>query len=542
MSIYTFDESNRATYCPEDNKLRLYVGRVPRPEYEALRAEGWTSTPKQDCDFVAVWTPGRRDTCLDYAGIIEDEDQSPEDRAADRAERFGEYRDKRAGEAGALADRFDSGPAAHGYQSQARADRAAARHDRIAGHAVDAWSKAEYWTRRTAGVIDHALYKSRPDVRMGRIKTLEAEQRKHLAHLEGYAKLYRAFQKMAAMEDAEKQTAIVKHYLGTRNVWADYMHPRPETVTNPHIQEHKTSLYSLMTMTESGYGSSNITGAEACALFFSDHPAPVTEDDWSIHYTLRLAYENQMLEAQGGRAAFVEMVPGGWLGSHQIQKVNKSNVTGRVVSVAVLVPTHGRNKWGNPYPEGVTAPTHRLENIETERLSSSVYRPPTPEELEAFHAAKKAEKKAAPKKETIPLINPTDADAERLQALWNAQALADREAAYKRMHYSLPVTDCEPQTVLRTTQASYSANSKGTYCAAGTRTVFAGGFECDSYYGAAEKMRAKYGKEVCQVRRTSGGTYSASRVIVITDKPQKPLPAAVWSLPAPAAPDFALTA
>ena len=76
--------SNSATYSPEDNKLRLYVGRVPRADYEALRAEGWTSTPKQSCDFVAVWTPQRRVTALQYADIIEDEDQRPEDRAAVR--------------------------------------------------------------------------------------------------------------------------------------------------------------------------------------------------------------------------------------------------------------------------------------------------------------------------------------------------------------------------------------------------------------------------------------------------------------------------
>lgn len=46
-----YNEDHSATYCPEDDKLRLYVGRVPRPEYEALRAEGWTSTPKQGRPF-----------------------------------------------------------------------------------------------------------------------------------------------------------------------------------------------------------------------------------------------------------------------------------------------------------------------------------------------------------------------------------------------------------------------------------------------------------------------------------------------------------
>jgi hypothetical protein len=85
-------DTGTATYCPEDNKLRLYVGRVPRPEYDALRAEGWTATPKQGCDFVATWTPEREDTALLYGdGIIDDEDQDPGERAAERAERFGGY-------------------------------------------------------------------------------------------------------------------------------------------------------------------------------------------------------------------------------------------------------------------------------------------------------------------------------------------------------------------------------------------------------------------------------------------------------------------
>lgn len=122
--------AHRATYSPEDNKLRLYVGRVPRAEYLKLRGEGWTALHKQreagGGDFAATWTPTRRDTALEYAGIIEDEDMGPAERAADRAERFAGYREKRAAEATGHADRFDSGPQAHGYQSQARAERAIA--------------------------------------------------------------------------------------------------------------------------------------------------------------------------------------------------------------------------------------------------------------------------------------------------------------------------------------------------------------------------------------------------------------------------------
>lgn len=529
------DTDQWASYSPEDNKLRLYVGRVPRDEYERLRAEGWTTTPKQaengGCNFVATWTPQRRDTALEYGGgVIEDEDQPMAERAADRAERFGGYRDKRLGEAVGHADRYDSQPSAHGYQSQARAERMAARHDRIADRAGDAWSKAEYWQHRTAGVISHALYKSTPGVRMGRIKVLEAELRKFRESQAKYAALYADFQKLSVIADPEKQTAAVLHCVGTRNVYSRYMHPRPETVTNEYIKEHGTDLFDLMGMIRRGYGSDDITGAEACALFFSDSPEPKTETDWTIHLTLRLAYENQMLEAQGGRAAFVEMVPGGWLGSYQIHKVNKSTATGRVVSVNVLAPDSSRrDRWGNEYEPGdPRALIPRYETINIERFASDVYRPPTAEDLEALKGKKADLKAKAPKKEPCPLINPTDEDAERLQAIWNERAMSAREAQYKRHGYSLPVNDCEPQTVLRITQAQYSANSKGEYARCSTRDVFGGGVMGETYYNAKEKQLARFGLPVCQVRQTSGGNYSAHRVIILTDKPQKEFPAAVW--------------
>lgn len=62
-----------------------------------------------------------------------------------------------------------------------------------------------------------------------------------------------------------------------------------------------------------------------------------------------------------------------------------------------------------------------------------------------------------------------------------------------------------------------------------------------SHEKAEEKRR---GPKVCEVRTTSsdGSDYGARRVIVLTDKPQKPFPAAVWSLPKPEAPAFQLVA
>lgn len=127
-------EDYSATYCPEDDKLRLYCGRVERSTYDHLRENGFQASPKQDCDFVAVWTVRREDIVLEMihdADDIGDEDYSPQERAADRQERFEGYRDKRASEAGSLADRYEGGDDAYGNQNRGRAERMAARRDRI---------------------------------------------------------------------------------------------------------------------------------------------------------------------------------------------------------------------------------------------------------------------------------------------------------------------------------------------------------------------------------------------------------------------------
>jgi hypothetical protein len=476
-----------ATYCPEDNKLRLYCGWVERPIYERLRAEGWQATPKQDCQFSAVWTPSRYATAIELCGIVLDEDQSPEDRAADRAERFGGYRDKRLDEATGHADRYDAGPTAHGYQSQARAERSARRHDRIGYRAADCWSRADYWTHRTAGVIRNALHKSTPGVRMGRIKELEAELRKREKDLSDYARTYAHWQAIEDEPDREKQTTMAREI-------ANYDHDGE--YTHPVSGEKTCSLWRLLTPHE--VDGEPISGAVAARLWLDAHPAPKdpSESAWICHLRLRLAYENQMLEAQGGRAAFVEMEVGGWLGSHQIRKVNKSSATGRVVSVTLKMPG---TRWDGSAPGFCFIPYN------VERLPAGAYRPPSEEDKAALAEEKKGEKAAAPVVD-CPLINPTDEDAERLQLIFNE--------AHPRG---------EAQQVLRMSQAKYSAYSKGEHSPCGTLTLSEHGTEC-----LTDSMgEPRYRHKVCKVRTgpSAGGSFrSAPRVVIITDKPQKPLP------------------
>lgn len=406
-----------ATYSPEDNKLRLYPAcRLSAEDFAKVKAAGFKWAPKQELFVAPMWTPEREDLLLGMCEEIGDEDYSPEERAADRAERFGGYRDKRRAEAGGLADRFEAGPIAFGHQSHARAERQANRHDRLRTGAVSQWSKAEYWQHRTEGVIAAALYKSSAKVRRSRILRLEADMR--------------------------------RYRMGER---------------------------------------------------------------WKAHYELRLTYERAMLAQEGGSAADEQMEVGGFFGSHQIWKVNKSPATGRVVSLGF---------WGaHPYRNNADgSPKMGIQTYNIERLPEGNYRAPTDEEREAFkvaqRAAKSEQKAKAPK--VASLINPTMEDAERLQAAWNAKSKAQHD---RRISYA----DYKPSEVLCMTQAQYSAVSKGTYSHYDTAEVCEHGQQPRREYG----RNADASPVAFKVRKTyAGGGYTtgANRVIVITDKPQKALP------------------
>lgn len=498
-----------AAYCPESNRLRIYPSGtrvdsiLDETEYSAFKSCGYKWAGAQEC-FVAPWSPAAEDWALELCGEIEDEDYSPEERAADRAERFSGYRDKRRSEANSTADTFDAGPSAFGHANRNRAERQANRHDRYRTRAVSQWSKAEYWQTRTAGVIRNALHKSTAAVRRDRILRLEAEQRKHEKSREEYKSRFEAWHKVYTLEGLdwlpafqEPQSAawnLAYMLAASGNCWGNYKHPR---------QEKTASIYSLMTDP-----ADPITAREAAELWLANAQDPDDPDTraarWSAHYALRLAYENQMLENEGGKASEVEMEVGGWIGRHQIHGINRSPVTKRVVSVKLMCAEDHFRKAG-------------LRSINIERLGADVYRAPTDEERAQF-AKSTTERKAKAKAEkpaSGSLINPTDADAEKLQAIWNQHA---ETTHIKRGRHG----DYQPVAVRRMTQAEYSARSKG-----------------DSPYTTvevSEQLRERYrnamGSEVCgrvtvfKVRKAPGGggfNYRADSVVILTDKPQKPI-------------------
>ena len=115
-----------ATYSPEDNKLRLYaVSRLDNDTYQRVKKAGFRWAPKQELFVAPSGGPDREDLLLELAGEIGDENYSTTDRAADRAERFSVYRDKRRAEAHGHADAFDAEPGVFGHQNRARAERQA---------------------------------------------------------------------------------------------------------------------------------------------------------------------------------------------------------------------------------------------------------------------------------------------------------------------------------------------------------------------------------------------------------------------------------
>jgi hypothetical protein len=466
-----------ATYFPEDNKLRLYAAhRLDAEDYAKVKAAGFKWAPKQELFVAPKWTPEREDLLLEMCGEIGDEDYSPEERAADRAERFSNYRDKRRAEAGGLADRFDAGPSAFGHQSRARAERQASRHDRNRTGAVSQWSKAEYWQRRTEGVISSALYKSSAPVRRSRILRLESELRCVVASYTP-ADNPPHYIMQTAFNDTEP----------TQHVWV-----------GPKGRGGRWIKVSSLEPLKRGYSR------------------------WVAHYELRLTYEKAMLAEEGGTVAEVEIVPGGFFGRFQVQKVNKSPATGRVVSVGII----GEKDYYRGEPvlraDGTYGAPWVVKSVNIERMAADSYRAPTAEELETFKAktaaAKKERKATAPKAPS--LINPTNEDAERLQAVWNAVALA-RHNKQPGFQYAKAF---EPSEVLYMTQDKYSQLSKGAYARCETRTVYVDGRlsrrSSNMYSSEGTAYDNSLTTPVGKIRTAYG---RPDRIIVLTDKPQKAL-------------------
>ena len=73
--VQRLDTGYRATYSPDDNKLRLYAGgRLPADLYARVKAAGFKWAPQQQLFVAPMWTPQREDLALELCGEIDDEE------------------------------------------------------------------------------------------------------------------------------------------------------------------------------------------------------------------------------------------------------------------------------------------------------------------------------------------------------------------------------------------------------------------------------------------------------------------------------------
>lgn len=182
-----------ATYSLVDNRIRLYAGRLPREEFDALRKAGWTSAPRQGYFFTA-WSTYAEDLLAQMFGIteLEDEDSNLQTTADDRAARFGTYSENATARAAAARKAEDQiakfippgQPILMDHHSAAHALRDRDRMWRLADKQVEEGKRAAYWAERAKAVVAHAERRERPDVVARRIKTLEADLRKFQRNLE----------------------------------------------------------------------------------------------------------------------------------------------------------------------------------------------------------------------------------------------------------------------------------------------------------------------------------------------------------------------
>lgn len=289
----------RATYSPEDNKIRLYPGaRLDDQEYARVKAVGFRWAPQQEL-FYATWNPNAEDLAMQMAGEIEDEDSTLAERAEARAERFDTYADNRRRDGGAAMDkasaigqRFEGGqPILVGHHSEKRARKDREKMDRTMRQAVNAFATADYWTRRAQGALSNADYKERPDVRQRRIKTLEAEQRKQQRYIDQYGKAAKAWEKV---KDDSHDLAL--HVANVDGTYVSRCFPLADFPRDPPASQYEgpMGIWSALNGNVINAGQARDIMLKACANVVAG------AQRWVDHYANRIAYEKVMLGEAGG--------------------------------------------------------------------------------------------------------------------------------------------------------------------------------------------------------------------------------------------------
>lgn len=331
----------RATYSPDDNKLRLYAGgRLDAETYARVKAAGFSWAPKQELFVAPMWTPERADLLVALAGEIEDEDKTLVERAEERAERFGEYSESRAEDAeqaraqvARIADNIPLGqPILVGHHSERHARKDAERIENGMRRTVKMWEQAQYWKQRAAGAVGAAKYKELPAVRARRIKTIEADKRKRERAIGEARECLARWEKVAALPESEQMAAAL---LLAGDHTAGRLRLAKKEGDRPDWDQRCDAYAGLSNSYPSLYAQRTVEEVVSAAR--SAYPRLIAHSQrWVEHYENRLAYEKAMMESAGGIEADKNKPEvggacrcwaspsGGW---SIIRKVNRVSVT-----------------------------------------------------------------------------------------------------------------------------------------------------------------------------------------------------------------------
>lgn len=206
----------KATYSPEDNKLRLYpLERLDEETYSKVKDAGFSWAPKQQL-FVVHWRPQREDLCVEMAGTIVPEETTMVERAEAKAERLKALAEKRSEQARGYAaaansmNNYGDQPILLGHHSQRKMEKAQREQERNEERATEAAEAVRYWDWKMMGTIAHASYKNRPDVIYRRIKTLLADLRKYQRRLDAAGDGLDLWEKCKGLSSAEKRESFAK--------------------------------------------------------------------------------------------------------------------------------------------------------------------------------------------------------------------------------------------------------------------------------------------------------------------------------------------
>lgn len=466
-----------ATYSAEDNKLRLYASkRLPSALYHRLKDAGFKYAKYQELFVAPRWTPDREDLCSELAGDIEAEQMTIAERAEAKAARLDGYARSRNADADAFAraaqgysQRFADGqPILMGHHSQRRAERDAERAESALKKEASAHAKASYWLYRADGVEHHANRHNAPSVRRGRIKTLLKELRDHqreLAHAERTLSLWEG-----ADTDA-KIDALTN--VGGRAMRGDWDALRKGTKTHAEVKANNLIAWETM---------ARAPKRRRCIA----------------HVLGRLSYEQSQLEPTLiFEGELTPVILQAFTRTHGAEKP-KATLTelGFQVESPTALPAHiGRGRTldatDSEWRELMKDCGYSVPNAKPRRVTTST-------------------------KAALPIINPTEAEAQKLQTLWNERMAVTCE---EKTRYGAKTNDVTPAT-----QKGYSANSKGSYSHCGTIEIDKHGVEVRERWQSRE--RVKDGTAVCRIRVYTGRAdfYKPSSVMHITDKAEKPLP------------------